>query len=99
VATGESDELGIEAAAPAPNPNPLALAVRTKGSAEKIRVTVFSKAMIVVGVYEFGGPTGSAWVQAPLPSLAGGLYYARVSAWRQGREALYPSPLKLLVTR
>lgn len=70
-----------------PQPNPLQLRLRMAGPSDKIRVLVYSRGYVLVGMLESGGAAGPGWMSAPLPSLtdqSAGTYFYKVQSLRNG---------------
>lgn len=91
-------------AVPVPNPNASALALYLAGSADAILVKVYSKAFVLVRVFEITGVFAPGWVRAALPgqweqNLTNGVYFVVVRPERQSRQGFGPRPLKLAVLR
>ncbi|MGH7442664.1 MAG: malectin domain-containing carbohydrate-binding protein, partial [bacterium] len=82
-----SGPLKILGAYPVPNPNPHYLTVDLAGSADKVRVRVYTKSLFQVLAFD-GGGLQAGWNPVPFPpasgNLPGGLYYIQIQAIRRG---------------
>ena len=78
----------VESGLAVPNPNPKSIAVKMAGPCDKIKLTVYSRAMAVVLMLDGPGCAGPGWVQLPLgtqlDSLANGTYYYTLHGMRGG---------------
>ena len=86
-----------------PNPNPQFLSVDLEGAVDEIQIEIFAKSMMKLGQIVSQGRVGPGWVNVPLQSypdqLSNGLYYFRVSAWRNGGKDTGTKPGKFMITR
>ncbi|MGH7441201.1 MAG: FlgD immunoglobulin-like domain containing protein, partial [bacterium] len=95
----------IIATLPAPDPwtgsEPGNITVELAGNADDVTLKVYTKALVLVGSFDFG-PQPAGWDPLPMPpamySLPDGLYYYTLSATRNG-EGLAPTLGKLYILR
>ena len=78
-----------------------ALAILMGGQADRIHVTVFTRAMRVVEIFSVDGNFGPGWVELPvdLRGLTDGVYYLLVTATGDGGASSSRKPAKWVLLR
>jgi hypothetical protein len=93
----------VERILPWPNPGCAALRVKLSAPAERIRVKVWTKALMLVAAGESGpAPQGWSWVPMPrdfIKDPSSGLYFITVDAWGGGGKSADAPAAKAFILR
>jgi len=101
---GPSQATGVVAAVPYPNPNPQQIFVKLLGPADTITVRIYSPALVEsMSTVAPATAQRAGWQPVKLPAnidtLPNGLWYALVSAQRNGRTASQTAKISFYIRR
>jgi hypothetical protein len=95
---------GVIAAVPYPNPNPQQLFVKLKGPADTVTVRIYSTALVEsMSSVSPATANRAGWQPVAMPAgvdkLPNGIWYAVVSAQRNGRTAQQTAKISFYIRR